>query len=290
MTPETPTHVIEERLNRYCLSIGYKSYKELPIEILSNEGFRWGQSNRLLYNMLTLHKPVYVSMESFIAMTPSGQKGKHENDSALGQIVRDELMKVMKHCSTVALSCHTAKGFADKGMLLEDINDSSVNMQSLVSGSPHLVGQACDTGLYIHKISEPPTKPLRFAIVTKMRRSAVKVKDVIYVELKETVFGQDRAWLEKISPLSLPPSKEAKDLFLLLGDNANFNGKSWEALPARKIASELHLFTKSQITLGVKELLHHRVILNGDKPQHYRLNAQYTVEADPEYVAELKKK
>ena len=285
---ETPTHVIVERLNRYCLSMGYQSYKELPIEILSHEGVRWGLTNRVLYNMLKVQQPSYVSMESFIAMTPSGQKGKHENDSGLGALVRDDMLAIMKHASTVSLSCHTSKKFCEQGLLIDEINDSEVTMQSLVSGSPHLVGQACDTGLYIHKISEPPN-PLRFAIVTKMRRSAVRVKEVVYVELKEDSFGQDEAWLEQISPLSLPPSEEAKQLYSLLGDPANLTGANWVAVPTRKIANELYLFNKGQIIRGVNELLHHKVIVNGDKPQCYKISRQYLTRCDPDYLAELRK-
>jgi len=110
---------------------------------------------------------------------------------------------------------------------------------------------------------------------------------VVYLELKEETYGHGLAHLVEIDPLSLPPSREAKDIFQLL--MATFNGKGWQEVTSRKIVYELTLFTKPQIIRGIDELFQHKVIRNGSKPQSYIIDKNYRVQCNPEYLDELLK-
>lgn len=283
---ESPQQSLESRLNRFSLHYGYANYKELPITILPGKGFRWGQKNALLHETIKDIKPTYISVESFIAMLPSGNKGISENSSNAGAAVRDDLDAMMKYGATLTLTAHTSKGFMSQGLMVDEINSPDISMQKMVSGSPHLVGQACDTGLYIQKICEKP-KPLSFAIITKARRNPVGVSDVIYVKLNEVEYGEDEAWLEKVDPLAISPSESAVIVFKVLSNQTNFCNGKWNDLKTSNMVREMALYSRNQIKLGIRELLYHKVIITGSIPTSYRMNANYKMECNPEYLVEL---
>ena len=109
---------------------------------------------------------------------------------------------------------------------------------------------------------------------------------LVYLEFKEESYGHGLAHLEEIDPLSLPPSREAIDIFHLL--LASFNGKGWDDSGSRKIVSELALFGKPQIIRGLDELFKHKVITNGNKAQSYRINKNYLVQCNKDYLEGLK--
>lgn len=285
---DTTTDVLEERLNRYVRYFGYMEYQDLPIYILSHEGIKWHPTSTLLHDTIKAVHPVYISFESYVAMMPGeGLKGCDENSANSGRMAGKELLRAMKHCdSTVSLTAHTTKGFEKLGLSLEEMDDSNVQMQTLVAGSVNLVGQACDTGLYIHKISEKP-KPLRFAIITKARRSAIPSGSIKYIEVKEDSYGGDIAWLEQISPLSLSPSDEAKKIFKLMSNGTNFCNNKWHPVKSSKITREATLVGKTELNKGIRELLNHKVILESDVPYSWIMNKIYPYECDPIYLKEL---
>jgi len=156
-------------------------------------------------------------------------------------------------------------------------------MQSIVRGHSSIVGEGCDTGFIIRKISEQP-EPTRFYIITKVRRQAIPANRAILVEMKEEQYGNGWARLEKITLDMLPPTIQAKEiypLFKIPDGRGNFNHSSeWIK---RKMAFRNGEFCR----LGIEELLHQKVIV-GTEPQNYELNQKRASQCNQDYLQRLR--
>ena len=135
----------------------------------------------------------------------------------------------------------------------------------------------------IKKISEYPSTT-RFGIIYRVRRAAVPAAyKPVYVEMEEEKYGEGWARLKEISPMSLPPSPEAKEAFVLLKDSLP------KALTSREIVYKLAFLHKAQILKGINELIYHKAVLNGSKAQTYIVNQKIQIECDTAYLDELNK-
>lgn len=267
------------RLQRLALGIGCKDWQELPIKLYSMHGFRFDRKTSMeeLLTVAIKFNPVVIRMDSLLAMIPGGRQGLCENDSNLGIVVRDALNTLLKTTSLVFVAAHSKKE-VDNWSLLQ-LHEKQ--MQTIVRGHGSIVGEACDTGLVLKKISESP-KPTRFLIITKVRRSPSPLgKEDIYVELKEQEYGSGWIRLERISPEALPPSSVAKELFILFYKNPD------KTFSQQKIRQEAALYTLSEIREGINDLMLHRVILNTQEAFTYHLNPDFESDSDSNYLNEL---
>ena len=277
---ETPLLSLERLLDRFSQGLGYSSCKDLPIEIKSMEGFRFGRKTCLDIVLTTILQiqPIYISLDSFIAMLPSGRQGVVENDSGTGEIIRDDLNKILAAaplCSTL-LAAHSKKPVSE--FSIEELR--LADMQSIVRGHGSIVGEGCDTGYVIKKISEYP-HPTRFAVITKPRRLAIPMSvRPVYVEMEEEAYGKGWARLKEISSDVIPPSKYAIALYKRFADEKPHSSKD--------IVREFALYTKGQLIMGVEELLNRKVVLHTTKPQVYYLNPKRKSECNDAYLAALK--
>ena len=274
---ETPFPTLEQKLDRFSQGLGYSSYQDLPIRIRSMEGFRFNRKTERdkLLEEITSFQPTFIRMDSMIAMIPSGRQGLCETDSGIGISIRDDLNTILKASpgSSSLLSAHSCKpveywtiGEYDKA-----------EMPSLVRGHGSIVGEACDTGFAIKKLSQYPD-PLRLAVFVKARRSAVPMSDaVLYLEMKEEGYGKGWARLERIPPPPIEPCKPAKELYPLFMDE--------EPHEAADIVRTCALLKKTECRVGVEELLDHRIIVRGSEPQTYQLNVNG--DRDEEYLEKL---
>ena len=138
-------------------------------------------------------------------------------------------------------------------------------MQLIVRGHGSIVGEACDTGLVIKKVSEWPERSI-FVVTTKPRRSAIPMASGdVYVELKEESYGEGKAWLERIEPIALTPSPMAKELFIL------FSGDPTVVFSSSKIRYSIALDSPKDIKAGLMELVEHNIVKRDEK-LHYYLN------------------
>lgn len=279
---ETPEDSLHNHLQRFAVGLGIKDWRELPITTLSMTGFRFDRKVELdkLANAIAKLQPVFITLDSLIAMLPGGRQRVVENDSHIGEIIRDEVNSMLQASSSPAilLAAHSKKPVAD--FTIEELRKS--DMQSLVRGHGSIVGEGCDTGFVLKKLSEYP-KPTRFAIITKARRQAIPMSGrVVFVEMKEEEYGKGWARLEEIPPESIPPSPYARQLYLLFVDG-DFHC-------AGDIKKNLALFSRKDILLGIHELSERSVILDGSKPQTYRLNPRLKKECASQYIAALKAK
>lgn len=273
---ETPLADLERHLNRFSQYFNYHGYHELPITVVHRTGFQFDRKvdlNKIL-TIVQNQKPVLVRLDSLIAMLPLGRQGINENSSQLGGIIgRDlnEITKVAKCCTLLAV--HAKKPIAD--LTLEEIQTKE--MQSIVRGHGSIVGEGCDTGFIIKKISE---RPCRFAIITRSRRSPTMMVDkTVYVEMEEEFYGTGWAGLKEIPAAMIPPSKFAKDMYKALKDGAVHK--------APDLVRELALFTKKECSVGISELIKHQIISEGNKPQTYLLNPNRASKCTPEYLKAL---
>ena len=285
---ETPRGSLENHLNRFSQYFGHKGYSELPIHIYPDRDFLFDRKGELdkLKRFVSSVNPVFIQLDSLLSMMPIGRYNLSENSNYIGGVIGRELNSLLdsstNECVT-DLIVHTKKPVANFDV--EQLRTS--NVQDLVRGHGSIVGQGADTALILKKISEHPN-PARFCIVTKSRRTAIPMDSkVVYLELKEDSYGHGLAHLEEIDSLSLPPSREAKDIFRLLKDK--FNGRGFDEVTSRKIISDLALFGKPQIVHGIDELFLHNVIEYGSKVQSYKLNKHYKSECNQEYVEALLK-
>lgn len=279
---ETPEPSLDTHLDRFSQGLGYNTWQDLPIKKLSMSGFRFGRKTELdkLLKLIVDVKPRLITLDSLLAMLPSGRQGIAENDSSLGTTVRDDLNRMLKAYpySATLLAAHSKKFVSE--LRLGDLK--KYDMQSLVRGHGSIVGEGCDTGFIIKKISEHP-EPTRFAIITKSRRQAIPMSaKIVYVELEEQSYGKGWARLKEISPTILPPSSLAKELFLLFVDKEDHD--------AREIVNTYAFYKRTECHVGILELLDHKVITNRSKPQTYFLNPHCRQQCDPVYLAALRKK
>lgn len=276
---ETPIASLQNHLDRFCQGLGYTGHKDIPIGIHSMKGFRFGRKTELdrLVNDLKHLQPALITFDSFIAMLPTGRQGFAENDSSTGEIIRDDLNKIIQAvpgCSTL-LTTHSKKVVAEYS-----VGDLRLaDMQSMVRGHGSIVGEGCDTGFAIKKLSEYPD-PTRFAVVTKARRQAIPMSHrVVYVEMEEEGYGGGWARLKEISQDAIPPSKHARELYELFAVEGSQS--------SRKLVSTCALRTKSEISIALQELLNCKVIIQTGQPQTYVLNPERESECNEDYLSAL---
>lgn len=277
---ETPGTSLKSHLDRFSQGLGYRDCGDLPITVLSGTGFRFGRKPQLarIEGIIGKVKPVFMRLDSLIAMLPSGRQSLEENNSGLGEIIRDSLIAMLgaSSRSSISLSVHSKKFVAE--LSLEDLR--RFELQGLARGHGSIVGEGCDTGFIFKKVSEYP-EPTRFVLTTRARRDAIPMSaKVVYIEMLEEHYGGGWARLEEISAEALPPSKFARELFLLFKDLAPHTSSD--------IVKKLAFFTRKENYEGVLELLGRRVILNGNKPQTYYLNPNYEKECDIEYLRKVR--
>ena len=269
---ETPKVDVDDRLSRLALHYGIKDWTTLPIVLRSKMGFRFGHKTELdkLLKVVIKVKPMLVTFDSLVAMIPGGRKGNSENDASLGITVRDDLTKVINEASNVLLCAHSKKPIAE--ISLSELK--ALEMQNIVRGSGAIIGEACDTGISLKKISEYPP---RFVMIIKSRRVAIPLShEDIYIELKEESYGKGWAKLIRIKPIALPPCKMAKDIFPAFKDVNTL-------VSQKQLGSDAYLHSRSAVREGIEELLARKVILNSTKPFHYSRNPNAESEVDAKY-------
>jgi len=276
---ETPTNSLDRHLCRFSQGLGYHSHEELPITTLPMAGFRLGRKTALgpLISVIKDLQPRLITLDSLIAILPSGRQGVVENDSSIGEIIRVDLSKILDAAplSSTLLAAHSKKPVSE--LSVEELKMS--DMQSLVRGHGSIVGEGCDTGYVLKKISEYP-EPTRFAIITKPRRQAIPMSgEVVYVEMEEEEYGKGWARLKTISSDVIPPSNYAKAIYKIFTDEKPHGG--------RELTNKYALYTKSQIRIGLEELINRGVVLNTNQPQQYYLNPRRKSECNEEYMASL---
>jgi len=261
---ETPEPSLHMHLQRFALGAGVKDWRELPITVESMKGFRFGRKTELMRILEKVQKlqPTLIRMDSVLAMLPAYRQGMVENDSSTGIALREDMNQLLNYTDMISISAHSKKEVAELNLKQIKVKE----MQTIVRGHGSIVGEACDTGIIIKKISEYPQRGL-FAIVTKARRCGIPLSSQdIYVELKEEKYGQGWAKLERIEPVSIPPSKIAIELFQL------FSKDPTKEFPQRDIRQMAALYQLKDIRDGIDELLQHNIIANSSKPFTYHLN------------------
>jgi len=204
-------------------------------------------------------------------MLPSGRQAYSENDCHLGETIRDDLAKLSSPQRSLLLAAHTKKYVAE--LTMDEIQEKE--MQTLVRGHSSIVGEGCDTGYIIKKISEH-TDPTRFCIFTRVRRQAIPAKKTIYVEMKEERYGEGWARLEQIMPNKLPPSFPAMEIYPLIKSSNNTCSSQW-------ILRNMAFCSKRFCNAGVKELLKRKVITESG-PQKYELNLKMINQCEHDYL------
>ena len=155
-------------------------------------------------------------------------------------------------------------------------------MTSIVRGHGSIVGEGCDTGYIIKKISEHPN-PTRFCVIVKPRRQAIPSNKIHFIEMKEQRYGEGWARLEEISEDKLPPSEIVKRIYPVFeveDKKGSLNHSSqW-------ILQKCALNTKRDCRIAVQELLERRVIIE-TSPQNYSLNPDRFTECSTDYLRGL---
>lgn len=278
---ETPTQTLEKKLYRFCLGFDLEGRYKIPnLVVRSMRDFRFGRQNTEVMEVIKSSKPVLITIDSVIACLPSGRQGRGENNAETGIAMRDDLNRMLDASpdSAILIAAHSGKP-----AMYYDIEDyREAPMQQLVSGHTSIVGQACDTGYGIMKISEHP-KPLCFAIVPKARRDAIFMNET-YVEMKELDYGKGWARLEQIAPVPTPPSRAAVDLCSIFLNKPK-EKEEVEAQGIRQKASAL--YTPTEIRLGLDQLRRRKVIVTTKDNFTFKLNPNLKAEADLEYFDQL---
>jgi hypothetical protein len=276
---ETPEADLTNHLDRFSMGLGYHDHTELPITLLCKNGFRFGRKTELdrVLQVIQDLKPKFIRLDSYIAMLPSGRQSLSENNSESGITVKDDLNRMLDASPgcNILLAAHSPKPVALWGIKEYGANE----MQQLVRGHGSLVGEACDTGFAVKKLSEYPN-PLQFAIVTKARRGAVPMSnEIVYVEMKEEAYGKGWARLEQVPQIPTPPYEVARQQFKFFLD-----GKQHAS---QEITKQNALYNKKENRLGIEELIANKVILNHAKAFTYELNPNYKTEVNAEYLSRL---
>lgn len=277
---ETPWSTLDDKLTRFALSFDVDDWRRLPLTVLSMTGFRFSRKTELdkLLRVVDAKRPKLVSLDSILAMIPGHRQGMVENDSGLGIAIRDDLISLLDYSENITICAHAKKSIAD----LSFKQLKGMEMQSIVRGSGAIVGEACDTGIVISKISEYPD-PTRLVLTTKARRMAVPMTSSdVYIELTEETYGKGWLNMECIEPVVLPPSTVAKAIFSFFKDG--------NVVIAKEITQTATLYSRSECRAGIEELLDRRAILNGSKPFTYRVNPNIQKELASHYVEALYKK
>ena len=276
---ETPENSLSYHLDRFSQGLGYR-YCDLPVHILPMQGFRFGRKTKMdeLLTAVNAIDPVFIRLDSLLAMLPSGRQAYSENDCHLGETIRDDLNKLLTSQRSLLLAAHAKKYVSD--LTLDELHEKA--MQSIVRGHGSIVGEGCDTGYILMKISEHP-EPTRFCIITRVRRQAIPSKKTIYIEMKEEKYGEGWARLEEIPARKLPPSLSAMEIYPLFkvpDRKGNMNHSSQWIL--RNMAFRSKHFCRA----GVEELLKRKIIIERG-PQNYKLNPKMISQCDHDYTKML---
>lgn len=275
---ETPKSSLEYHLERFSLGLGLR-YKDLPIYVFSMQGFEFGRKTKMnkLFNLINSIDPVFIRMDSLLAMMPSGRERFSENSDIIGITVRNDLNKILEGRS-ILLAAHSKKFIAE--LSLDELIE--MEMTSIVRGHSSIVGEGCDTGYILKKISEHPN-PTRFCIITKVRRQAIPANRLRYIEMVEESYGHGWARLEEIPAKKLPPSEIEKELFKLFkvpDGKGNYNHSSgW-------IRRTCAFYTMRECRFGIVELLKRKAIVETG-PQNYEANQKRGSMCDPDYLKML---
>ena len=138
---ETPKTSLENHLDRFAQYFGFKGYQELPIHIYPTKDFLFDRKGELdsLEAFISKIKPVYIHLDSLLAMLPVGRNNLSENTNYLGGVIgralNDLLTSSSGECVT-DLVVHTRKPVS--GYALEDLRN--MDIQSLVRGHGSIVG------------------------------------------------------------------------------------------------------------------------------------------------------
>ena len=281
---ETPQSSLDNHLVRFAKGLGY-NLENLPIHRVVMNGFRFGRKtemDKLIKWILTV-KPIFIRMDSMLAMLPGGRQGLSENDCHLGETIRDDLIAILNYnpvrCS-ILLSSHSKKFIG--GLSIDELTD--FDMSRIVRGHGSIVGEGCDTGFVLKKISEQ--NPTRFLIQVRPRRQAIPASHPILVEMEEEEYGGGWARLKEIDQNCLPPSKFAKSLFPI------FLYKDSHGSPIiykeSKIMYTCALKTKSECKEGLVELWNKKAIIRGDFARSYTLNPYLDKDVDRDYLEQLR--
>jgi len=281
---ETPEGSLDNLLIRFSKGIGCKLEK-LPIWRVVMTGFRFGRKTEMdkLLKMIEAVNPVFIRMDSLIAMLPSGRQALNENDCHLGETIRDDLINILNTCDTkcsILLSAHSKKYIT--GISLHELEE--YEMSRIVRGHGSIVGEGCDTGLIIKKISE--RDPTRFAIMTRPRRQAIPADGLMLIELEEEHYGEGWARLKRLPINRMAPTSNAKSLYPVF----NLKDKHGQFLTYKedKVMRTCAFKTKAECKEGVTELLRRKVLVNGDAVRSYTLNPYLDKEADKDYLDMLR--
>ena len=274
---ETPETSLNNHISRFCKGLGYR-YGDLPIYTFPMEGFRFGRKTEMdkLLKVVDAFDPVFIRLDSLLAMLPAGRQSYSENDCHLGETIRDDLNKLLTPQRSLLLASHSKKYISD--LTLDEYREKS--MQSIVRGHGSIVGEGCDTGYVIKKLSEHPD-PTRFCIFTRVRRQAIPAKKTVYVEMREERYGEGWARLEEILPNKLPPSLPAMQIYPLIKSN---NTK--KLLSSQWILRNMAFRSKSFCRAGVEELVKRKIITESE-PQKYELNLKMKSQCDHDYLRVL---
>lgn len=283
---ETPVNSLDKIINRFCLGLGV-DFKKIDLYRFSFTGFRFGKKAELakIIDLIKTVKPVFIRMDSLLAMIPNDKINFNENSSNLGELVRDDLTAIMEASGNkcaIMLAAHSKKMVAK--MTLEELKESE--MTSLVRGHGSIVGEGCDTGLVIHKETEYPD-PTKISVITKVRRTGIPAsKNVILVEMKEEEYAGDGwARLERIDNSLIPPTDDACSLYKFFNQSAPGGGSVQRS--SGEIVKQCALLTKTECRKATQELFSRKVIINGILPQTYILNPNLD-EIDDYYLDVLK--
>ncbi|MFC1916253.1 AAA family ATPase [Chloroflexota bacterium] len=275
---ETPKQSLEMKIYRFCLDAGLESrHKIKHLEVRSCCGFRFARANTEVIELIKEMKPALITIDTLLACLPSGRQGKGENNAETGIAVRDDLNRIQQASpdSAILMAAHSAKPI----MYFEIEDYRAAEMQALVRGHGSIVGEACDTGFGVTKLSQYPD-PLRFAIIPKARREAIPMKET-FVEMVEDSYGKGKARLIKIPPVIPIPSKPAIDIFSLFMDGQ----EEWGVRDIYQKAQGLYM--PQEIRLGLEQLRRRKVIVATKDHFTFTLNPKDREQANPKYVEQL---
>lgn len=278
---ETPKDIIDTHIRRFSQGIGV-DYKKLPIYVQSMQGFRLDKKSKMkeLLDLIDAVNPVFIRIDSLLAIMPTIGTN-NENSDQLGIMLRDELGKLVSKTRTVMITAHGKKKIAE--LTFDEIEQ--LEMQSIVRGHGSIVGEGCDTGYVVRKISVYP-EPTRFCIMTRPRRLAIPAGRPRYIEVVEQSYGGGWARLEELDPSKLPPSSTVRDIYRVI-KAPDARGSFTHA--AKGIKSTCALHTVRECRIAILELLARKVIIEVG-PQRYELNPKKSIQCDADYLTLLEKK